>query len=156
MYASPLRYSASYLSPAALDNYLEIFEKAERAVEGDETLLNRVHMAEKSVLFAKAAQFSPDMGGRRDALEKFMDICEANGITSLMEGEGNGDEMANFYNAKKAEITAMPAIIIAMILGAALFAAAIAAIIISIYCKVKCGTFLIWKAVAKKRAANAA
>lgn len=156
LYASPLRYSTSYLSPAALDDYLEIFEKAERAVEGDETLLNRVHMAEKSVLFAKAAQFSPDMGGRRDALEKFMDICEANGITSLMEGEGNGDEMANFYNAKKAEITAMPAIIIAMILGAALFAAAITAIIISIYCKVKYGTFLIWKVVAKKRAANAA
>lgn len=33
---------------------------------------------------------------------------------------------------------------------------AIAAIIISIYCKVKYGTFLIWKAVAKKRAADAA
>lgn len=32
----------------------------------------------------------------------------------------------------------------------------IAAIIISIYCKVKCGTFLIWRVVAKKRAADAA
>lgn len=143
IYAQPYNYICSYLSPSALDDYLDIFDKAEQAVAGDSTLLSRVELAEKGVLFAKAAQFSADMKGRSDALEKFVRICEENGIDSLIEGEQNGDELAIFYKNTKAEIKAMPAIIIAMIIGSALLLAAIAAAVLSIYCKVKYKTFKI-------------
>lgn len=143
IYAKPYNYICSYLSPSALDDYLEIFDKAEQAVAGDSTLLSRVELAEKGVLFAKAAQFSADMKGRSDALEKFVRICEENGIDSLIEGEQNGDELAIFYKNTNAEIKAMPAIIIAMIIGSVLLLAAIAAASLSIYCKVKYKTFKI-------------
>ena len=143
IYAQPYNYICSYLSPSALDDYLEIFDKAEQAVAGDSTLLSRVELAEKGVLFAKAAQFSADMKGRSDALEKFVRICEENGIDSLIEGEQNGDELAIFYKNTNAEIKAMPAIIIAMIIGSVLLLAAIAAAALSIYCKVKYKTFKI-------------
>lgn len=143
IYAQPYNYICSYLSPSALDDYLDIFDKAEQAVAGDSTLLSRVELAEKGVLFAKAAQFSADMKGRSDALEKFVRICEENGIDSLIEGEQNGDELAIFYKNTNAEIKAMPAIIIAMIIGSALLLAAIAAAVLSIYCKVKYKTFKI-------------
>lgn len=105
--------------------------------------MSRVELAEKGVLFAKAAQFSADIKGRSDALEKFVRICEENGIDSLIEGEQNGDELAIFYKNTNAEIKAMPAIIIAMIIGSALLLAAIAAAVLSIYCKVKYKTFKI-------------
>lgn len=143
IYAQPYNYICSYLSPSALDDYLDIFDKAEQAVAGDSTLLSRVELAEKGVLFAKAAQFSADIKGRSDALEKFVRICEENGIDSLIEGEQNGDELAIFYKNTNAEIKAMPAIIIAMIIGSALLLAAIAAAVLSIYCKVKYKTFKI-------------
>ena len=143
IYAQPYNYICSYLSPSALDDYLDIFDKAEQSVAGDSTLLSRVELAEKGVLFAKAAQFSADIKGRSDALEKFVRICEENGIDSLIEGEQNGDELAIFYKNTNAEIKAMPAIIIAMIIGSALLLAAIAAAVLSIYCKVKYKTFKI-------------
>lgn len=143
IYAQPYNYICSYLSPSALDDYLDIFDKAEQAVAGDSALLSRVELAEKGVLFAKAAQFSADIKGRSDALEKFVRICEENGIDSLIEGEQNGDELAIFYKNTNAEIKAMPAIIIAMIIGSALLLAAIAAAVLSIYCKVKYKTFKI-------------
>lgn len=151
IYAKPYNYICSYLSPSALDDYLEIFDKAEQAVAGDEELLSRVELAEKGVLFAKAAQFSADMKGRSEALEKFVAICEKNGIDSLIEGEQNGDELAIFYKDTNAQIKAMPAIIIAMIIGSALISAALAAAGMSIYCKIKLGTFNI-KALFKKKA----
>lgn len=143
IYAKPYQYITSYLSPSALDDYLDIFEKAEQAVQGDEELLSRVELAEKGVLLAKADQFSADMKGRREALEKFVAICEKNGIDSLIEGESNGDELAIFYKNTDAEIKAMPAIIIGMILGSALIVAALIAAGLSIYCKIKYKTFKI-------------
>lgn len=150
IYAQPYNYILSYLSPSALDDYLEIFDKAEQAVADDEVLMSRVELAEKGVLFAKAAQFSADMKGREAALEKFVDVCEKNGIDSLIEGEQNGDELAVFYKNTSMQIKAMPAIIIAMIIGSALLLAALTALTASIYCKVKFRTFNIKVLLGKK------
>ena len=112
--------------------------------------MSRVELAEKGVLFAKAAQFSADMKGREAALEKFVDVCEKNGIDSLIEGEQNGDELAVFYKNTSMQIKAMPAIIIAMIIGSALLLAALTALTASIYCKVKFRTFNIKVLLGKK------
>lgn len=150
IYAKPYNYICSYLSPAALDDYLAVFSKAENAVADDETLLSRVELAEKGVLFAKAAQFSADMKGRSEALEKFTEICKKNGIDSLLEGENNGDELALFYKNTNAQIKAMPAIVIAMTLGSALIVAALAAATASVYCKIRFGTFNIKTLFGKK------
>ena len=57
-----------------------------------------------------------------------------------MEGEGNGDELQNFYDRNMAQVKAMPAIIIAMILGCLLVLFLILAIGYMIARKVKHGT----------------
>lgn len=150
IYAPPVRYSLSYLSSSAIDGYLAVLGKAEQAVADDPALLARVEAVEKSVLFVKAAQFSADMSGRSAALEKFVRICADQGVTSLLEGEGNGDEIAEFYNGMKTQINAIPAIVIAMIVGAALFAVGIAALCVSVYSKIKYGKFDFRKTMMKK------
>lgn len=145
IYAKPWQYLTTYLSPDAIDEYLAIFEKAEKAVEYDDELLARVEKAEAGVLFAKAAQFSADSKGRKAALEKFVSVCEANGITSLIEGEQNGDELKIFYKDTLAQIKAMPLIITAMIVGCLLVTGTAVIIVLSIIHKKKCGSILLWK-----------
>lgn len=151
IYAKPYQYMSSYLSPSAIDDYLGIFEQAENAVKDDEVLISRVRYAKRSVLFAKAVQFSGDNEGRKKALSEFVDICNENGVTSLIEGEQNGDELAVFYNKIKMQTDAFPAIVIAMILGALLVSAAIASLVLSIVCKVKYKTFNFVKLYKQKK-----
>lgn len=142
---------SSYLSPSAIDDYLGIFEQAENAVKDDEVLISRVRYAKRSVLFAKAVQFSGDNAGRKKALSEFVDICNENGVTFLIEREQNGDELAVFYNKIKMQTDAFPAIVIAMILGALLVSVAIASLVLSIVCKVKYKTFNFVKLYKQKK-----
>ncbi len=149
IYAKPWQYLTTYLSPDALDEYLSIFEKAEKAVEYDAELLARVKKAKAGVLFAKAAQFSADLKGRKAALEEFISVCEANDITSLIEGEQNGEELKIFYEDTLAEIKAMPFIIIGIILGCIALVGGVTVIVLSIVHKKKYGSIFLWKRVVK-------
>lgn len=141
IYADPAQYYTSYLSPSDLDDYLDIFQEAEQAVSYDSKLTNRVKLAKKGVLYVKALQFSSDLDGRRQALDEFMQVCTSNGITSLLEGEQNGDELSVYYAKAHALIKYTPLIIIAIIIGALAFIAAFTLLGICIYNKVKYGKF---------------
>ncbi len=141
IYADPAQYYTSYLSPSNLDDYLDIFQEAEQAVSYDSELTNRVKLAKKGVLYVKALQFSSDLDGRRQALDEFMQVCTSNGITSLLEGEQNGDELSVYYAKAQALIKYTPLIIIAIIIGALALIAAFTLLGICIYNKVKYGKF---------------
>lgn len=141
IYAKPWQYSTSYLSTKNIDKYLEIFENAKQAAD-DETIIKRVEKAQTGALFSKAYQFSTDMKGRKNALDEFMRICKENNITSLIEGEQNGDELQNFYNTKTREIKATPFIIAGICL--VLIALVVFVIAVIIHRK-KYGTLLLWK-----------
>lgn len=145
IYAKPWQYLTTYLSPDAIDGYLQMFAKAEQAVKGNEEVLARVKKAKLGVLFAKATQFSADTKGRKQALEEFVSVCKANNITSLIEGEQNGEELAVFYDSTMAEIKAMPFIIIAMVIGCLLIIGTVVIIVLSIIHKKKYGSILLWK-----------
>ena len=141
IYANPAQYYTSYLSPSNLDDYLDIFQEAEQAVSYDSELTNRVKLAKKGVLYVKALQFSSDLDGRRQALDEFMQVCTSNGITSLLEGEQNGDELSVYYAKAHALIKYTPLIIIAIIIGTLALIAAFTLLGICICNKVKYGKF---------------
>lgn len=145
IYADPAQYYTSYLSPSNLDKYLDIFEKAEQAVSYDSSLLNRVQLAEKSVLYVKALQFSSDLDGRREALDDFVQICKTNGITSLLEGEQNGEELAVYYAKADALIKYTPLFIIITVIGSLALITGATLLGICIYNKIKYGTFRLKK-----------
>lgn len=141
IYAKPWQYSTSYLSTKNIDKYLEIFENAKQAAD-DETIIKRVEKAQTGALFSKAYQFSTDMKGRKNALDEFMRICKENNITSLIEGEQNGDELQNFYNTKTREIKATPFIIAGICLVLIALVSFVVAVILH---RKKYGTLLLWK-----------
>lgn len=141
IYAKPWQYSTSYLSTKNIDKYLEIFENAKQAAD-DETIIKRVEKAQTGALFSKAYQFSTDMKGRKNALDEFMRICKENNITSLIEGEQNGDELQNFYNTKTREIKSTPFIIAGICLVLIALVSFVVAVIIH---RKKYGTLLLWK-----------
>lgn len=141
IYAKPVQYLNSYLSPAAADDYLAVLAQAEQAVASDPELLARVQRVKTGALFTKAIQFSADMKGRQAALDEFMQICKDNGWNSLVEGESNGDELQQFYDSTRGQIRAMPAIILGMILGSA-----------AIVAGVTLGTIAIVRLVRRRRA----
>lgn len=128
IYSSVENNRSGYLSPVAIDEYIDIFEDAEAAVADDARALEAVQKAKTGVMFAKAEQFSADMKGRRSALEETVSLCNKFGITSLIEGD-NGNELQTFYDRNLAEIKAIPAIVIAMILACALTEGVIAAVV---------------------------
>lgn len=142
IYAKPWQYITSYLSPANIDEYLVSFEKAQEAVSGNEELLARVEKAKASVLFAKADQFSTDFEGREKALNEFIEICEKNDITSLIEGEQNGDEIQVFRDKVENQIKAFPFIIAGVVL---LLAALIVLVSLTVRHKKRYGSVLFWK-----------
>ncbi len=141
IYAKPWQYSTSYLSTKNIDKYLEIFENAKQAAD-DETIIKRVEKAQTGALFSKAYQFSTDMKGRKNALDEFMRICKENNITSLIEGEQNGDELQNFYNTKTREIKSTPFIIAGICLVLIALVSFVVAVILH---RKKYGTVLLWK-----------
>lgn len=141
IYAKPWQYSTSYLSTKNIDKYLEIFENAKQAAD-DETIIRRVEKAQTGALFSKAYQFSTDMKGRKNALDEFMRICKENNITSLIEGEQNGDELQNFYNTKTREIKSTPFIIAGICLVLIALVSFVVAVILH---RKKYGTLLLWK-----------
>lgn len=141
IYAKPWQYSTSYLSTKNIDKYLEIFENAKQAAD-DETIIKRVEKAQTGALFSKAYQFSTDMKGRKNALDEFMRICKENNITSLIEGEQNGDELQNFYNTKTREIKSTPFIIAGICLVLTALVSFVVAVILH---RKKYGTLLLWK-----------
>lgn len=141
IYAKPWQYSTSYLSTKNIDKYLEIFENAKQAAD-DETIIKRVEKVQTGALFSKAYQFSTDMKGRKNALDEFMRICKENNITSLIEGEQNGDELQNFYNTKTREIKATPFIIAGICLVLIALVSFVVAVILH---RKKYGTLLLWK-----------
>lgn len=141
IYAKPWQYSTSYLSTKNIDKYLEIFENAKQAAD-DETIIKRVEKAQTGALFSKAYQFSTDMKGRKNALDEFMRICKENNITSLIEGEQNGDELQNFYNTKTREIKSTPFIIAGICLVLIALVSFVVAVILH---RKKYGTLLLWK-----------
>lgn len=125
IYSTVESHVTDYLSPKNINSYLDTLDKALESVKGNEALTKRVNRVRLSVLFAKAEQFDFDMNGRRDALEEFMTIAKENDVTSLIEGESNGDEIANFYNRNNGEIIAIPFILTGIILGSILVVALI-------------------------------
>lgn len=140
IYSTVQSHMAGYLSEKNINSYLECFDNAIETANGDHTLIDRINRAKISVLFVKGEQFSADCKGREAAIEEMVELCNKNGIDSLMEGEGNGDELQNFYDRNMAQVKAMPAIIIAMILGCLLVLFLILAIGYMIARKVKYGT----------------
>lgn len=142
IYAKPWQYATSYLSAKNIDGYLATFEKAEKAVSENEELLERVERAKAGALFAKAAQVSTDFDGREKALNEFIEICEKNDITSLVEGEQNGNELQVFRDKVEKQIKAFPYVI-----AGALFSIAVLAVTIfsAARHKRKYGSFLLWK-----------
>lgn len=140
IYSSVQSHMAGYLSEKNINSYLECFDNAIETANGDQILIDRINRAKISVLFVKGEQFAADCKGREAAIEEMVELCNKNGIDSLMEGEGNGNELQNFYDRNMAQVKAMPAIIIAMILGCLLVLFLILAIGYMIARKVKYGT----------------
>lgn len=104
-----------------------------------------MQLAEKSVLYVKALQFSSDLDGRREALDDFVQICKTNGITSLLEGEQNGEELAVYYAKADALIKYTPLFIIITVVGSLALITGATLLGICIYNKIKYGTFRLKK-----------
>lgn len=151
IYAKPVRYATSYLSPSAADGYLELFEKAKAAVAGDETVTERIRYLSRGALFAKAVQFSGDMKGRREALKEFEAICDDYDIVSLDEASKSTDQVGDLVRRVTTEINATPVIIIAMIVAAALTLFAAAAAAGALYGKVRYRSAAVFKLLAASK-----
>ena len=151
IYARPVRYATSYLSPSAADGYLELFEKAKEAVAGDETVTERIRYLSRGALFAKAVQFSGDMKGRREAIKEFEVICDDYDIVSLDEASKSADQVGDLVRRVTAEINATPVIIIAMIVAAALTLFAAAAAAGALYGKVRYRSAAVFKLLAASK-----
>ena len=151
IYAKPVRYATSYLSPSAADGYLELFEKAKAAVAGDETVTERIRYLSRGALFAKAVQFSGDMKGRREAIKEFEAICEDYDIVSLVEASKSADQVGDLVRRVTTEINATPVIIIAMIVAAALTLFAAAAAAGALYGKVRYRSAAVFKLLAASK-----
>lgn len=151
IYARPVRYATSYLSPSAADGYLELFEKAKEAVAGDETVTERIRYLSRGALFAKAVQFSGDMKGRREAIKEFEVICDDYDIVSLDEASKSADQVGDLVRRVTAEINATPVIIIAMIVAAALTLFAVAAAAGAVYGKARYRSAAVFKLLAASK-----
>ena len=151
IYARPVRYATSYLSPSAADGYLELFEKAKAAVAGDETVTERIRYLSRGALFAKAVQFSGDMKGRREALKEFEAICDDYDIVSLDEASKSADQVGDLVRRVTTEINATPVIIIAMIVAAALTLFAVAAAAGAVYGKARYRSAAVFKLLAASK-----
>ena len=151
IYAKPVRYATSYLSPSAADGYLELFEKAKAAVAGDETVTERIRYLSRGALFAKAVQFSGDMKGRREAIKEFEAICDDYDIVSLDEASKSTDQVGDLVRRVTTEINATPVIIIAMIVAAALTLFAVAAAAGAVYGKARYRSAAVFKLLAASK-----
>ena len=99
IFGSPVEAVSSYLTPALLDRYEELFEAAEAAVAGDDEVLERVRVARLPVEFAimEQAKAGPtglfeQVDGRwtvrediRSRVDPFTDLSNRVGITRLKE-----------------------------------------------------------------------
>ena len=104
IYGNPISEWHSYLSPELLDQYSQLFDKAEAAAEGNITLQNRVTRArlplEYTVLqqarfygVEKHGMFVKDNSGAwgvkpkfEDKVKRFVENCKNAGVTELSEG----------------------------------------------------------------------
>jgi hypothetical protein len=99
IFGSPVEAASSYLTPALLDRYEELFDAAEAAVTGDDEVLERVRVARLPVEFAimEQAKAGPtglfeQVDGRwtvrediRSRVDPFTDLSNRIGITRLKE-----------------------------------------------------------------------
>lgn len=131
LYSPVFMNTQDYLSIGNVNKYLKMFDKAEQAAAGDEALIARIKKAKVGVLYVKAQEVSLDKKARLAALEEFKQICDANGIDSLYEGNPKKDnEVQTFYNKQLSVINAIPWIIVAIVVGVLLI---IAGIIMLVY-----------------------
>ena len=76
LYDEPFKHQSGYLSGCNIAYYQKCFEKAEKAVEGNAVLTDRVKEAKIPVLYAKINEDSFDEKGRAKAADEFFELCD--------------------------------------------------------------------------------
>jgi hypothetical protein len=108
IYGNPVNNYKNYLSPEAIDQYSSLLDKAEKAVEGNDSLLTRVYntrlpleytVLQQSRFFGteKFGYLIPEGNGFAvnprwpERVKKFVAQCKLAGVKELSEGGGNAD-----------------------------------------------------------------
>jgi hypothetical protein len=115
IYGNPVNNYKNYLSPEAIDQYSALLDKAEKAVEGNNTLLTRVYNArlpleytvlQQSRFFGteKFGYLVPEGNGFvvnprwPERVKKFAAQCKIAGVKELSEGGANVDAYQQEWN----------------------------------------------------------
>ena len=95
LYDEPFKHQSGYLSGCNIAYYQKCFEKAEKAVEGNAVLTDRVKEAKIPVLYAKINEDSFDEKGRAKAADEFFELCDRFGLTQRGEINASIEDYKN-------------------------------------------------------------
>jgi hypothetical protein len=116
IFGSPEDARESYLSDQSMDEYNQLFDKAEKAVRHDTTLLERVRIARLPIMYAQiqisrtevdtpGSMFKHDENGKiaiapgiKTVLEQFVERTKKQGVNRLRERSISPDEYMASYN----------------------------------------------------------
>ncbi len=102
IFGSPNEAAVSYLTPSLIENYMDLFDKAESSVADSANILERVRIARLPVHFAIMEQAKKNFYGEkgvfindgnrwvvkpeiRSMIDPFVDLCIRQGVTRLKE-----------------------------------------------------------------------
>lgn len=121
IYDTPSACAAKYFSRKRVAHYLNLIEKALKAVEGDAVLTRRVQRIKLNVLYLRASAFSLHWQERLKALNELKALCDSQGIVTVRESETG--KLPDFYRKMKRKISAIPCVSLAVVLTAGLITA---------------------------------
>lgn len=121
IYDAPSACAAKYFSRKCVTHYLNLIEKALKAVEDDAVLTRRVQRIKLNVLYLRAAAFSLHWHERLKALNEWKALCDSQGIVTVKEGETG--KISDFYHKMKRKISVIPYVLsaVALLMGLIIF-----------------------------------
>lgn len=106
IYDTPTACAVKYFSRKRVTHYLDLAEKALKAVEGDAVLTLRVQRIKLNLLYLRAVAFSLHWHERLKALNEWKSLCDIQSIVTVKEGETG--KICDFYRKMKQKIAAVP------------------------------------------------
>ena len=114
IFGTPNEASTSYLTPVLMERYHLLFDDAERAVQKDSILLERVKIARQPLVYATLEQAKKNFAGERGIFEKvgnqwrpklalqqlidpFTDLCLRQGVSQLKEWSCTPEEYRSAF-----------------------------------------------------------
>ncbi|MGC3946138.1 MAG: DUF4838 domain-containing protein [Chryseolinea sp.] len=114
IFGTPNEASTSYLTPPLMERYSQLFDEAERAVQKDSILLERVKFARQPLIYATLEQAKKNYVGdhgifekssgqwraklkMRELIDPFTDLCLRQGVSQLKEWSCTPEEYRSAF-----------------------------------------------------------